>query len=109
MRKTLKFIGLDATPSIKNFIDEKFDSLDKILKNPMLSGLLDLYLEVRRVTRHHKKGNVFEVEAFIKVGKKNLRVEDVSEDVRSAIDTVKDKLHYAVERYKKQIIDEKRK
>lgn len=100
MKITTKTTGLDLTPSLKIYIDKKLGGLAKFVKRFDETGQAELWVEVARTTRHHRHGDVFSVEADLRLPKKILRVEEEGEDVRTAIDSLQRKLHLEIEKYK---------
>lgn len=107
MKINIKAINLDITPSLTTYINEKLGALSKFLKKFDEKGVAELWLEVARTTKHHRKGEVFEAAADLRLPKKILRAEEESGDVRTAIDSVKDKLHLEIEKYRTRFEDRK--
>ncbi len=100
MKITIKATGIDLTPPLKEFIEEKIGSLAKFIKRWDAEGLCEVWVEVGRTTKHHHKGDVFRAEATVRVPGKGLRAEDEDFDMRVAIDRVRDKLKREIEKHK---------
>jgi len=100
MKINIKSTDLDLTPALKEYIEEKIGSLAKFLRRWDPEGVVEVYVEVGRTTKHHHKGNVFRAEADLRVPGRVLRAEDEDWDIRAAVDRVKDKLKREVEKYK---------
>jgi len=100
MNIQIKAKDLDLTPSIKEYIEEKIGSLDKFLEKLEDQGEVLIDVEIARVSKHHKKGDVFYAEANLKLPKKMLRAERKDFDVRAAIDHVRDRLQRDIVKYK---------
>jgi len=92
--------NLDLTPSLKIYIESKLLPLAKFLKRFEGEGEVLVRLELARITRHHKRGDVFWAAADLKLPGKILRAEAESGDIRAAIDGVKDELRSEIEKYK---------
>ena len=103
MKILIKHTNLDATPAIDEFVQEKINSLSKLLtrweRGP---DSVVARVEVSRTTQHHHKGNVFRAEVTIDLPGRILRAEHTGDDVRVAIDLVKDKLHREITKYNDQ-------
>ena len=92
--------NLDLTPSVRIYIYKKLKNMSKLLGRVGEKDAVELALEVGRTTRHHHKGYVFRAEVNLRLPGKLLRAVDENVDVRAALDTVKDKLHAEIEKYK---------
>lgn len=93
---------LDLTEPLKEYIDKKIGSLDKYLKRFDQEAIL-AEVEVARTTKHHKQGDVYYAEVNLKVPGTLLRATHKDEDIRVAIDRVKDILQREIRKYKDQL------
>jgi ribosomal subunit interface protein len=101
--------NLDLTASLGTYIDQKLAPLAKLVKKFDETGEAELWLELSRTTRHHKKGGeVFLAVADLRLPRKILRAEEYAEDVRKAIDRTKDTLQLEIEKYKTRFMEPKR-
>ena len=100
MKLNLKATGLDLTPSIKEYCDEKIGSLAKLVQRFDAEGAAEVWLEIGRTTKHHHKGPVFRAEADLRLPGKVLRAEQEDIDVRAAIDRIRTKLRLEILKYK---------
>lgn len=91
-------IGL--TPSIKKYIELKIGSLQKFMDRYEKQGEVAVFVEVARITKHHKRGNVFYAEATLRLPQKTLRAEHENSDIRVAVDLVRDALKRELKKYK---------
>lgn len=97
------------TPSLQTYIDEKLAPLARFIKKFDETGEAEIWLELSRTTRHHGKGEeVFLAAADLRLPGKILRAEEHAEDVRKAIDMVKDTLRLEIEKYKTKFVKPKR-
>jgi putative sigma-54 modulation protein len=108
MKINIKATGLDLTPSIVRYIEEKISSVEKFLVKFGKKSEIEVFFEIARTTKHHRKGEVFRAEANMELPGKVLRADHEDWDVRVAIDKVKDKLQAEIKKYK-EIKDNKRK
>jgi len=99
---------LDITPSIKKYIEEKIGSLDKMVSRFEHEGDVVAYVEIARSTKHHKHGDVFYAEATLGLPGKTLRAEHEHEDIRGAIDMVRDTLRGEMKKYKEIEVERKK-
>ncbi len=100
MKITIKATGLDITPSLHTFIEDKLGGLQKFVRRFDKEGLPELSLEIARTTRHHRHGEVFMAEANLILPKKVIRATHEDLDVRTAIDKLKTKLRLEIDKYK---------
>ena len=100
MKIIIKATSLELTGPLKVYIEEKIGDLGKYLQ--FLEGdSIQVRIEVARSSRHHKHGDeVYHVDANLDLPGEVLRAEEDSNDVRAAIDAVKDKLKREIEKYK---------
>ncbi len=102
MQIDIKATNLELTPAIREYVETKIGSLEHFLERFESRDEIRVFVEIARTTRHHKSGDVFCAEASFPLGKKLLRADHVDEDVRMAIDKVKDKLQQEIKKYKDQ-------
>lgn len=104
MKIDIKASHIKLTLALREYAEAKIGSLDKFLKRWEVNsgGEIEVWVELDRTTAHHHKGEVFRAVADIKLPKRVLRAEESSEDVRAAIDGVKDKLKIEIQRYKEK-------
>lgn len=100
MKINLKATGLDLTPALREYAEQKIGSLEKFVKRWDAEGVVEVWVEVGRITKHHHKGDVFRAEADLRLPGKVLRAEDEDWDIRAALDRLKDKLKREIEKYK---------
>ncbi len=89
MKIDLKTKNFNITPSIKTYLQEKLNSLDKFLPNDE-SIFADV--ELAQTTRHHHKGDIFKAEVNLTVPGRLIRAVAEKWDLHAAIDVVKDEL-----------------
>lgn len=89
MKIDLKTKNFALTPSIKTYLQEKLDALDKFLPKDE-SIFADV--ELAKTTKHHQKGDIFKAEVNLKLPGRLIRAVAEKWDLRVAIDAVKDEL-----------------
>ena len=85
----LKASGLELTPPIRLYVEDKLRSLERLIPSEVESHAT---FEVERSTAHHQKGLVYRSEVNLNIGGELLRAEQRSEDLYASIDLVKDEL-----------------
>ena len=100
MHINIKATGLDLTPSIETYIETKLGTLARLVQKLDAEGQPELHVEIARTTRHHRHGEVFRAEGNLRVPKKLLRAVEESDNVRKAIDMLKNTLRLELEKYK---------
>ena len=104
MNINVKHINLESTPALDKYVAIKLKSLEKLVKSLENDAEAELFLELSRTTRHHHKGNVFLASAKLSVPGKTFLASERSDDVRVALDTLKDMLKMDLERYKERLV-----
>jgi len=89
MKVDLKTKNFEITPSIKTYLQQKLDSLDKFLPHDE-SVFADV--ELAKTTKHHQKGDIFMAEVNLKMPGRLIRAVAEKWDLRVAIDAAKDEL-----------------
>lgn len=108
MKINIKATNLKLTPSLKNYIEGKINDLEKFIpqirEENYFSGKgkppFEAWVEVGKTTGHHYKGKIFRAECQIRLPGKSLRSESVKEDLRLAVDEVKDELQREIKKYR---------
>ncbi|HUY69848.1 MAG TPA: ribosome-associated translation inhibitor RaiA [Candidatus Tyrphobacter sp.] len=100
MNIDFKATNLELTEPLKAYILEKIGGLNKVLKRVEAeSGALYAVVEVARTTNHHRKGDIYYAETNLHLPTKTLRAEATADDIRKAIDSVREKLREEIEKY----------
>ncbi len=85
----IKTTALDLTPAISDYLDKRFDAINKFFVN---DSTAQIDVELARTTNHHKNGDIFRAEVHI-VGKGvNTYASSEKEDLYMAIDAVRDEI-----------------
>lgn len=100
MKITIKATGLELTPPIKEFIEEKVGSVQKFLQRYDVDNAVLAEVEIARPSTHHHKGDVYFAEININLPGKMLRAKMENADIRVAINEAKDILKREIEKYK---------
>lgn len=111
MRITLLTKHVELGDSLRSFIEGKFSLLSKQLRRIEKEGSdLLLRIEIARTTRHHKKGEVYYIEATLQLPGKLLRIEQYDENIRKGVAAAKNRLKEVIIEHieKEQQIDQKK-
>lgn len=89
MKINTKATGISLTPSISEYVEKKVNMLEKFF-----SGLNDVLVnvEVGKITKHHKSGDVFRAEIQVVADGQTYYAVVETEDLYAAIDEVKDEI-----------------
>ncbi|MCC7522703.1 ribosome-associated translation inhibitor RaiA [Candidatus Uhrbacteria bacterium] len=90
--------SMELTPAIKQYVEEKMQSLEKYL-----DSIRHIDVEVGLANGHHNKGDIYECKANVQVGGETFLVERDAEDLYKAIDKVKDHLRESLTQWKKKM------
>lgn len=107
MKINIKPIDFDITPSFETYITTRLEYLEKFIKKFDTMGEVKIFFEIRRTTRHHKKGDVFWAAADMRLPKKVLRAEKQGDDARAVVDDIKDTLRLEIEKYRAKFLESK--
>lgn len=99
MQIDIEATNLELTPLLREYIEEKIGKLSKFLKR-FDEGSVHAKVEVARLTRHHRHGNVYHAEVNLHFPGGMLRAEYQAEDVRVAVSKVKKVLQREIRKYK---------
>jgi len=98
MTINISYRGVDSTPAIQAYVEEKMQSLDKF--SPEIR-LIDV--EVGLLNQHHQKGKIFECRAVMQLNGDVVRIEKDAEDLYKAIDKVRDHLRVDLSNRKERL------
>ena len=94
--------SLKLTEAIENFVEQKFLLLQKYI------GVEEIFVEVEKETRHHRKCDIFLVKAQLNLPGRLLMAQSEKDDLYKAIVEAKDELKLEIEKYKFKKIDKTR-
>ncbi len=100
MQIDIEATNLELTAPLRAYIEEKLGKLDKFLKHFDPSSLR-IRVEEARMTKHHRHGEVYYVEANLYFPGGMFRAEHSAEDIRVAIGKVAGKLEREVKEHKR--------
>jgi ribosomal subunit interface protein len=95
--------GLELTPAIKAYVEEKMQALEKYLVDV---DFMDV--EVGMTTHHHQKGDVFFCKANVEYLGELIHVEEERADLYEAIDCAKDRLKETILQSKDSLKDKRK-
>ena len=100
MTLNIRHHGMELTPVIRLYVEEKMTSLEKYF-----DSIRHMDVEVGLANHHHQKGNIFECKAVVQIGGDVLKVEKEAEDLYKTIDKVRDHLRVVLTDYKGKLQD----
>ena len=108
--------NIELNEALKDYIYEKFGSLDKFEENLLQENYygklkrflgkgkpkVEMWAEIEKITGEGppSKGEIFRAEAQMRFPGESIRAEATNEDVRQAINEVKDELQVQIKKYK---------
>ncbi len=107
MKYTLQATKIEHTPAITSYIEKKLKELERVLDTKDTS--IRATLEVGKLTRHHKSGDVFFAEINLHAMRKKWRAVEEADDLYAAIDAMKDAITREVTSAEKKARVQKRK
>jgi len=104
MNINIRAVGMDLTPAIKSYVEEKLSALEKFAE-----GILNMDVDLGLDTLHHNKGEIYSCSVVIQLPKEVLKIEKTEKNLYKAIDKVKDHARESMVKAKEKKRDEKRK
>lgn len=98
MQINLRAKDVDLTPDLKEFTEKKIGSLAKFFDNVM-----EIRVELEKMTNHHKQGDIYQASVEMDVPGDKLFVKESSEDIKDAINKVKDQMQQKIKHFKGQL------
>jgi putative sigma-54 modulation protein len=116
MRINIRTKNIELDEALKAWVYKKIGELDRLLFNlekskDFIGGRaeIEIQVEIGKTTRGQLKGDIFRAEAQLYLPKGNLRAESTQEDLRTAINEIKDELQREIRKYKeKKIVQTRR-
>lgn len=99
MRIIIKGTNIKLSPNITSYVEQKIGGLEKFLKG-IDSNLIEARVEVGKIIRGQRQGDLFRAEVNLNLGGQMLRVEKTEEALMAAIDLVKDELAEEIKQFK---------
>ena len=102
MKIIIKGTKIKLTQSLKDFIEEKIGGLEKFFKFKVKEDFeIKAFVEIGKLSKHHRRGDVFYAECQILLPKKGVRFVAERENLELAICEVKDGLQDQLKKYRK--------
>ncbi len=103
---TIKTKNLEQSEALNTFVEKKFETIQKFVDDDKM--LTEVFVEIEKETKHHKKGDIFLVKAQVILLGKSLMAEANGDDLFVAVGKAKDELKNEIEKYKIKKIDKTR-
>jgi len=101
MKIDLKTKNFEITPSIRTYLQDKLNAIDKFLPN---DESIFAEVELAKTTKHHQKGDIFKAEVNLTMPGRLIRAVAERWDLRVAIDAMKDELQREITNNKEKNI-----
>jgi putative sigma-54 modulation protein len=98
MQINLRGKDVELTDDLKDFAEKKIGSLAKFFDN-----VIDIRVELEKITNHHKQGNIYQASVEMDVPGEKLFVKESAEDIKDAINKVKEEMQQKIKHFKGQI------
>ena len=104
MKIILKTKNIELTDFIEDMIYEKIGRLEHFISF-LKTEDSEIFVEIEKETKHHKKGDIFGAEAIVTLPGKKLVARAKGEDLSQIIGEVKDELEKEIRTYKTKTVD----
>jgi len=115
MKIIIRTRNLSLDKKTGDYINKKIGSLERILNMchsdkewEKIKPSCEVFVEVERKTKHHRKGRVFEAKVSARLPGKTLTAEVDDEALIAAIDSSKDEFEREIKKYKTKKVDPER-
>ncbi|KPJ55294.1 hypothetical protein AMJ47_00230 [Parcubacteria bacterium DG_72] len=99
MKTTIRAKNLSLNQKLRDYVEEKIgEEVEKLLKHERPP--IEAAVELIRVTKHHKKGDIFRAEVQVSLHGHKVISEAPGESIEQAIDKVKDELEREIKRHR---------
>jgi len=97
MRTTIKATNIEHTNAIDAYLLKRLNELERVLEPKEASELV--HIELGKLTKHHRKGQLFFAEITFHVKKKDFRATGEGSDLYEAIDKMQAMIVREVKRH----------
>jgi len=97
MNFNVKATQIDLTPELSDYLDKRLAALKKLIGE---DAEVVAYVELAKTTNHHKSGDLFQAEMNFKAFGKSFFAKGEGDDIRSAIDVMRDEILEEVRSWK---------
>ena len=113
MKIIIKTKDQEPSEALNKFIEEKFFTLKKYVsifkkENELGKTLAEIFVEVEKETKHHRKGDIFLVKAQMSMPGRSILAEEKGDNIFSVVVAAKEELKLEIEKYKLKKIDKAR-
>lgn len=96
---------MELTTSIREYVEKRINSLEKFIN---YHDEIQVWVEVGKITEHHKSGEIFRAEVQIRLPNESLRAESKKNDLYAAIDDVHDEISREIKKLKTKLSSKER-
>jgi putative sigma-54 modulation protein len=90
MNINIKATNIELTDAIRDYVEKRVDMILKYVNQD--ESNVHCFVEVGKITNHHKQGEVFKTEFNLKISGKKYYSVSRKEDLYASIDDVKDEI-----------------
>lgn len=98
MNINTKVTNMELTKKISNYLDKRISSIKKFVKG----GEVIAYVEVGKITNHHKQGDIYRAEFNIEISGEKFYAFSEKEDLFKAIDIAKKEIVRQIDKSNKR-------
>ena len=91
--------NLTLTDALSGHVAKRFSFVGRLVKRFDSLGAVSMNIELARITRHHRKGDVFYAEVNLHLGGRLIRSEESAEDLYTAINATRNTLKRELSRF----------
>ncbi len=96
--------NVELTDSLKSLVDKKIGALAKFVK-VLQKDAVEVFVELEKETKHHRKGDIFLAEATLHLPGKSLVARSHGQDLGKAILKIKHELEREIRKYKTKTVE----
>lgn len=112
MKTIIKTKNIGVSASLNSFVEKKFFTLKKYIdilkREDEKKTLAEIFIEIEKETKHHKKGDIFVVKSMLRLPGRKLMASAKADDLFKGVIQARDSLKIEIEKYKFQKTDIRR-
>ena len=99
MNIIIKATNIELTGALEQWVRMRLEPLAKLEKT-LQEKDVEIWVEIGRTSKHHRKGDIFRAEAQMRLPGKSIRAEATTSNLRKSINQVRNKLQREIVEYK---------
>ena len=110
MNLNIKTKNLTLSTDVRDYLEKKLEALKKVMgKKVKDDDNVLIHIELAKTTKHHKSGGIYKAEANVRIDGRSYNAIAEEEDIKAAIDIMKDELLREIKTGKDKLLTQMKK